>query len=193
MIQNPNLCESLGRSSSVRKSPAKVGFFLGLVQVCFFVNVHMALGITEQNAFLNIGDGAIKGNATVSGYNDQTVVQAVRYGVSQAGEWEEGEQITGRVTMFGELSVTKFMDKGSPALAHACSMKTQYDKAVLNLVAGTDPYLTVTLEKVMVTNVQVGWDSSDIRPTETITLSYRKATWRYGTSTHFYDLAAATD
>jgi hypothetical protein len=34
----------------------------------------------EQNGFLNIGDGAIKGNATVRGYEDQIVVQSVSYG-----------------------------------------------------------------------------------------------------------------
>ena len=147
----------------------------------------------EQNGFLSIGAGAIKGNATVSGYEDQIVVQAVSYGVSQAGEWEEGEHITGRVTMFGDLNVTKVMDNGSPALAHACAMKTQFDNAVLNLVAGTDAYLTVTCEKVIVTSVQVGYTTGDTRPTENITLSYRKATWRYGTATTSYDLAAATD
>ncbi len=147
----------------------------------------------EQNGFLNIADGAIKGNATVSGYEDQIVVQAVSYGVSQAGEWEEGEQITGRVTNFGDLSITKVMDNGSPALAHACAMKTQYDKVELNLVAGTDAYLTVTCEKVIVTNVSVDYNTGDTRPSESITLSYRKATWRYGTATTSYDLAAATD
>lgn len=147
----------------------------------------------EQNGFLNIGDGAIKGNATVSGYEDQIVVQAVSYGVSQAGEWEEGEQITGRITMLGDLNVTKVMDNGSPALAHACAMKTQFDNAVLNLVAGTDAYLTVTCEKVIVTSVQVGYSTGDTRPTENITLSYRKATWRYGTATTSYDLESATD
>lgn len=147
----------------------------------------------EQNGFLNIGDGAIKGNATVSGYEDQIVVQSVSYGVSQAGEWEEGEQITGRVTMFGDLNVTKVMDNGSPALAHGCAMKTQFDNAVLNLVAGTDAYLTVTCEKVIVTSVQVGYTTGDTRPTENVTLSYRKATWRYGTATTSYNLEAATD
>jgi type VI secretion system secreted protein Hcp len=147
----------------------------------------------EQKGFLNIGDGAIKGNATVRGYEDQIVVQSVSYGVSQAGEWEEGEQITGRVTMFGDLNVTKVMDNGSPALAHACAMKTQFDNAVLNLVAGTDAYLTVTCEKVIVTSVQVGYSTGDTRPIENITLSYRKATWRYGTATTSYNLEAATD
>ncbi len=147
----------------------------------------------EQNGFLDIDGGAIKGNATVSGYEDQIVVQSVSYGVSQAGEWEEGEQITGRVTMFGDLSISKVMDNGSPALAHACAMKTQYDKVELNLVAGTDAYLTLTCEKVIVTNVGVDYTTGDTRPNENITLSYRKATWRYGTATTSYNLEAATD
>ncbi len=147
----------------------------------------------EQNGFLDIDGGAIKGNATVSGYEDQIVVQSVSYGVSQAGEWEEGEQITGRVTMFGDLNITKVMDNGSPALAHACAMKTQFDKVELNLVAGTDAYLTVTCEKVIVTGVNVDYTTGDTRPSENVTLSYRKATWRYGTATTSYDLAAATD
>ena len=147
----------------------------------------------EQNGFLNIDGGAVKGNATVSGYEDQVVVQSVSYGVSQAGEWEEGEQITGRVTMFGDLNVTKVMDNGSPALAHACAMKTQYNKVELNLVAGTDAYFTVTCEKVIVTSVQVGYTTGDTRPSENVTLSYRKATWRYGTATTSYHLGAATD
>lgn len=149
--------------------------------------------MAEQNSFLNFDDGAIPGNATVSGYEDQVVVQAVSYGVSQAGEWEEGEEITGRVTTFGDMTVTKVMDNGSPALAVACAKKTQYNKAELNLVAGSDAYLTVTLEKIIVTSISVGYSAGENRPTETITLSYRKATWRYGTATTSFDLQAASD
>ncbi len=118
------------------------------------------------------------------------VVEAVSYGVHQDGEWEEGEQITGRVTTFGNIVVTKIMDNGSPALAHACAMKTQFDDAVLTLVAGRNPYLEVTLEKVIVTNVAVDYKSGDTRPTETVGLSYRKATWRYGTATTSYNIEA---
>jgi type VI secretion system secreted protein Hcp len=149
--------------------------------------------MAEQNSFLDFDGGAIPGNATVSGYEDQVVVQAVSYGVSQAGEWEEGEEITGRVTTFGDMTITKVMDNGSPALAVACAKKTQYDKAELNLVAGSDAYLTVTLEKIIVTSISVGYSAGENRPTETITLSYRKATWRYGTATTSFDLQAASD
>ena len=149
--------------------------------------------MAEQNSFLNFDDGAIPGNATVSGYEDQIVVQAVSYGISQAGEWEEGEEITGRVTTFGDMTVTKVMDNGSPALAVACAKKTQYKKAELNLVAGNDAYLTVTLEKIIVTSISIGYSAGENRPTETITISYRKATWRYGTATTSFDLMTSTD
>ncbi len=94
------------------------------------------------------------------------------------------------MTTFGDLTVTKVMDNGSPALAHACAMKTQYDDAEMNLVAGAEGYLKVAVEKVIVTSVSIGYSTGDNRPTETITLSYRKATWRYGTATQSYDLAA---
>ena len=143
----------------------------------------------EQNGFLSIGEGAIPGSATVRGYEGQIVVQGVSYGVSQYGEWEEGEQITGWVTTFGDVVITKSMDYGSPALAAACGRKTQYDDAELCLVAGAEVYLTVILEKVIVTSLHVKYHTGDTRPTETATLSYRKATWRYGTATTSYDLA----
>ncbi len=149
--------------------------------------------MAEQNSFLNFDDGAIPGNATVSGYEDQIVVQAVSYGISQAGEWEEGEEITGRVTTFGDMTVTKVMDNGSPALAVACAKKTQFKKAELNLVAGNDAYLTVTLEKIIVTSISIGYSAGENRPTETITISYRKATWRYGTATTSFDLMTSKD
>ena len=144
----------------------------------------------EQNVFLDIGGGAIPGNATVSGYEDQIVVGSFSFLVSQAGEWEEGEQITGRVTTFGDLEIIKTMDNGSPSLAHASAMKTQYDTAELNIVVGADAFMTVTLEKVIVTNVGITFVQGDDRPHEVVTLSYRKATWRVGTATTSYDLAA---
>lgn len=142
----------------------------------------------EQNGFLNIAGGAIKGNATVSGYENQIVVQSVSYGVHQGGEWEEGVQLTGRVTTLKNIVVTKVMDNGSPALAHACAIKAQFPKVELNLVAGTDSYLTVTLEKVIIRDVQVDYTTGDTRPMEKVILSYQKATWRYGTATTSYNL-----
>ena len=142
----------------------------------------------EQNTFLNIGGGAIPGNATVSGYEGQIVVGYVMYGIAQAGEWEEGEQITGRVTTFSDLQIVKNVDNGTPALLHACAMKTQYDDAELNFVAGSDAYATITLEKVIVTNVEIKMEPGSNIPIETLTLSFRKATWRFGTSTTSYDL-----
>ena len=84
--------------------------------------------------------------------------------------------------------MTKLMDIGSPSWAHACAIKAQFDKAILSLTYGGKVYLTVRLEKVMITSVKVEYTTGDPRPVETVTLSYRKATWRYGTATTSYDL-----
>jgi len=158
--------------------------------VAILVFGSMPVLAAEQNAFLNFDDGAITGNATVSGYEDQIVIQSLTYNVRQAGEWEEGEEVTGRVTAFGEFTVVKVMDRAHPALMVASAKKTQYKKAEINLLAGTDAYLTVTLEKVIVTGVTVGYSAGDSRPTEVVTLSFRKAIWRYGTATTSYDLSS---
>ena len=72
----------------------------------------MANEAVEQNCFLNIQDKAIKGNSTVTteGLDETIILQNVNFGVSQAGEWEEGASVTGRVTGRGDVSVTKVMD-----------------------------------------------------------------------------------
>jgi len=71
--------------------------------------------------------------------------------------------------------------------------KTLTPKAEISLAAaGQDSFLKVSLENVIVTNVTVGFSSGDARPIETVSLSYRKATWEWGTAKGGYDLAKNT-
>ncbi len=150
---------------------------------------------TEEMIFMNIDDGAIKGNAITSGYEEQIVVGYVMYGVAQAGEWEEGEQITGRITTFGEFQIVKNVQigNGTPELLFASANKTQFDKVEINFVTGNDAYATISLEKVIITSDTVKFDQEFTLPIEIVSLSYRKATWRVGTATTSYNLEAATD
>ena len=55
----------------------------------------MAPMAQRENAFLKLG--SIKGNATTKGFEDQIVFQSMSYGVSQAGEWEEGNRLPHRL------------------------------------------------------------------------------------------------
>ena len=151
----------------------------------------MASEAVEQNCFLNIQDKAIKGNSTVTteGLDETIILQNVNFGVSQAGEWEEGASVTGRVTGRGDVSVTKVMDTAHPDLVNACVRKTQYDTAVISWLAGNSIYYSVALEKVIITAVGVDWANGDAKPLESITMSYRKATWRFDTAEHSYNFA----
>ena len=140
----------------------------------------------RENAFLKLGN--IKGNATTKGFENQIVFQSMSYGISQAGEWEEGDRLSGRITRLDDLTLVKEMDSSSPSLAQACATKEQFPKAEIALVSGKETYLKVTVEDVLVTNVSVAFQSGETRPTETISLRYRKVTWQFGTAKAGYDL-----
>lgn len=148
----------------------------------------MAAGaVKQENAFLKLGN--IKGKAETKGFTDQIVFQSMSYSVHQAGEWEDGDRLSGRITTFGDLTLVKDMDSSSPSLAQACATKEQFPKAEVSLVAaGKETYLKVTLEHVIVTSVSIGFHSGEARPSETATLSYKKATWEWGTAKAGYDL-----
>lgn len=141
--------------------------------------------LRSEHAFLKLGD--IKGKATTERFKDHIVFQAMSYGITQTGEWEEGDRLAGRITHFTDVVISKEMDIASPSLALACARKEQFPKAEISLVAGKDLYCKITLEDILVTNVSVGLQSGEFRPTETISLRYRAAIWEWGASKAGYD------
>ena len=142
--------------------------------------------LKQENAFLKLG--SIKGKGTTKGFENQIVFQSMSYGVNQAGEWEEGDKLSGRITTFADLTLVKDMDAASPSLAQACATKEQFPKAEIALVSGKDAYLKITLENVIVSNVSIGFHSGEARPSETVSLRYQKSTWEWGTAKAGYDL-----
>jgi hypothetical protein len=84
------------------------------------------------------------------------------------------------------------MDNGSPSLTHASASKTQFANTELNFFVGADNFMTVTLEKVIVTSVGVKMKPGATRPFEEVTLSYRIGTWRVGTASTRYNLETAS-
>ena len=119
-----------------------------------------------------------------------------------------GGAATGR-TQHGDLAITKFVDKASPKLYEAVSNGKAFSKAKIEVcrAGGTQlKFLEITLEEVMISNVQVnssGQQNSDgeIFPTETVHLNYGKIEWTYtqqkrkdgsggGNVTGKYDLTA---
>ncbi len=141
----------------------------------------------QEYIFLKM-DG-VKGKATSDGFKDQIVLQNIRYGISQGGQWEEQDKLSGRITTFSDLSCVKLMDAASPALATACALKTQYNEVVISVTSGTkQAYYKLTLEKVIVTSIGTSISGGESEPSEAFTLSFRKGTWEYGTAKGGYDL-----
>ena len=144
--------------------------------------------IEQEYIFLKLGD--IKGKATSDKFKDQIVLQHMSYGVSQAGQWEEQNQLSGRITHFTDLSCVKLMDVASPSIATACATKQQFKEAVISVTSGTkDAYYKLTVENVIITNISTSIGAGEPHPQESFTISFRKGTWEYGTSKGGYDLA----
>jgi type VI secretion system secreted protein Hcp len=140
----------------------------------------------QENAFLKLGD--FKGKTKTKGYEDQIVFQSMNYAVRQAGEWEEGDQLSGKITTFTDLVIVKEMDATSPSLAQACAVKQQIPNAEISLISGQGVQFKITLSDVIVSDVSVGFNSGEATPTETIALRYRAAIWEWGTARAGYDL-----
>jgi len=147
------------------------------------------MAMEQEYLFLKLGD--IKGKATTEKFKDQVVLQNMSYGISQGGSWEEGTQLSGRITTFSDLNCVKLMDVASPSLATACATKQQFPKAEIAVTAGTkDAYYKLTLEKVIVTSISTSISAGESHPAESFSLSFRKGTWEYGTAKGGYDLEA---
>jgi type VI secretion system secreted protein Hcp len=146
----------------------------------------MAQG-TQENCFLDLP--GIAGKSTTSGFEKKIVVQSVSYGIHQAGEFDDAGSKNARITTFSDLTVVKEMDQSSPALARSCAEKKTFPSATLTFVDGSNKeYFKVTLTDVMLSSVNVGYHTGETKPTETITLCYRKAEWKRGTEVASYDL-----
>ena len=162
---------------------------VGLIGMLFFVDtaVNGAVGVRQENIFLKLGP--IRGKAETKGYQDQIVIDRISYGITQKGAWTEGNAPGQRVTTFGDITFVKEMDNSSPSLAYACSVKDQFPRAEVALVAaGKETYFKIILENVMVTSVAVEFEAGWVRPKEVFTVSYQKATWEWGTAKAGYDL-----
>lgn len=149
------------------------------------------MAMEQEYIFLKLG--SIKGKATTDKFKDQIVLQNISYGVSQGGEWEEGDKLSGRITNFSDLSIARQMDVSSPSIATACAIKEQFPKAEISVTAGTkDAFYKLTLENVIITSVSMNMSAGEANPSESVTMSFRKGTWEWGTAKGGYDLAKNT-
>ena len=124
----------------------------------------------------------IKGESKLEKHIDEIDVLAWSWGMSQSGTFHGGGGGgAGKVNM-QDLSFTKYVDKSSPELMLACSNGKHIKDAVLTIrKAGEKPleYLTITLEKLLVSSLSTGGSGGEDRLTENVTLNFAKVKVEY--------------
>lgn len=132
--------------------------------------------------FLKI-DG-VRGESVDRVHADEIDVLAWSFGASQSGTKRAGGGGRAGKVKIQDLSITKYIDSATPPLMRAVATGERYKQATLTLRrAGTHDkqaeYFVITMDQVLVTNVSVGGSAGEDRPTEDITLNFKKFELRY--------------
>ena len=133
-------------------------------------------------------------------------ILAWSWGLSNSGSFHTGSGGGAGKASFQDISVTKYVDAGSPNLMKKCGSGEHYEEA--NLIvrkAGGKPleYIKIKMEKVMVTSVSTGGSGGEDRLTENVTLNFAKFNYEYvpqkedgsgeAAIPYGYDIAANTE
>lgn len=119
----------------------------------------------------------IKGESTDDKHKEKIDVLAWSWGLSNSGTFHSGSGGGAGKANFSDLSVTKWVDKATPALMAACAKGTHIKSAKLIVrKAGDRPleYLTITLTSVLVSSLSTGGSGGEERLTENISLNFAK-------------------
>lgn len=133
--------------------------------------------------FLNLGktiagetqDSAQKGAGDID-------VLAWSWGASNAGSFHAGGGGGAGKANFQDISITKYLDKASPAILIALAKGSHIPTATLlvrKAGEGQQKYLEVTMNKVLVTSVSTGGSGGEDRLTENVTLNFAEMKFEY--------------
>lgn len=106
--------------------------------------------------FIKIGD--IEGESQDSTHFGEIEVSEWDWGMTQTGSMHSGTGGGAGKVKVRNLTITKKVDKATPVLMKSCSDGTQFAEAKLTVrKAGTEAleYLIITMNKVIITSVQI--------------------------------------
>lgn len=125
----------------------------------------------------------VKGESLDKTHKGSIDILAWSWGMSNSSNAHAGGGAGAGKVNVQDLSVTKFIDASSTALALACANGTHFTKAVLTVrKAGKTPleYLKITMdEKVFVNAYTTGGSGGEDRLTENIVLNFAKVKVEY--------------
>jgi type VI secretion system secreted protein Hcp len=133
--------------------------------------------------FLNLGD-TIKGETqdkTQKAAGDIDVL-AWSWGASNSGSFHAGGGGGAGKANFQDISITKYLDKASPALLIALAKGSHIPVAKLLVRKagdGQQKYLELTMTKVLVTSVSTGGSGGEDRLTENVSLNFAEVKFEY--------------
>jgi type VI secretion system secreted protein Hcp len=151
--------------------------------------------------FIKIGD--IKGESVDSKHANEIDVLAWSWGASQSGTTHTGPGGGSGKVNVQDLSITKYIDKATPALLGFCFGGKHITSIVLTArKAGGTPveFVKVTMEDAIITAVSQGGSGGEDRFTENVTINFAKVKFEYTgqkkdgsadtTIPHVWDIAA---
>lgn len=109
-------------------------------------------------------------------------VLAWSWGASNAGSFHAGGGGGSGKANFQDISITKYLDKASPAILIALAKGSHIPTATLlvrKAGEGQQKYLEVTMNKVLVTSVSTGGSGGEDRLTENVTLNFAEMKFEY--------------
>ena len=130
--------------------------------------------------FLKIDD--VKGESSDDAHKNEIDVISWAWGATQSGSAHMGGGAGAGKANVQDLSVTKYIDKSSPALIKLCCSGQHFRSAKLTVrKAGGAPleYVIITLDEGLVASVSTGGTGERDRLTETVTLNFAKIKFEY--------------
>lgn len=132
-----------------------------------------------SGAYIKIGD--IKGEATDESHKEWINLISVSQAIQRPGGGASGSTRQRASATFGDIVVTKELDKSSPKLQEAIATGQVFPLLELDLTSlstgdgKSAPYLRWELKNVIVTNYRInGSADGSTRPTETFSLNYEE-------------------
>jgi type VI secretion system secreted protein Hcp len=119
----------------------------------------------------------VEGESKIADHENEIDVLSWGWGMDQSGTMHVGGGGGAGKVDVHDISLTKNVDKATPALIRSCCNGEHFDEAVLVVrKAGKDAldYLKITMTSVLVTSYQTGGSDGDPTLTENINLCFAK-------------------
>jgi len=146
--------------------------------------------------FLKITGEEVKGESKDSKHGGEIDVLAWSWGMTQSGSFHVGGGGGAGKVNIQDISITKYIDAATPNLMKACAAGTHFGNALLTVrKAGgeQEEYLTIAMEKVLVSSVSTGGSGGEDRLTENVTLNFAKVHTTYKTQEDVGSLAGGIE